>query len=123
MLCIRNWGGVTVWRGRWVALLLIAAGPAAGSAPPPEPAVIAIVGPMVGTSTSIGTQFRIGVEAAVAAIGPDGLLGRPLALQGFDDGCGVPLATAIAAKVVALKPVVVIGHSCSGTTAATPTAI
>lgn len=83
-----------------------------------EPVDLAIVGPMVGTSFSVGIQFNIGVTAAIASL-PDGqLLGRPVRVTTLDDTCVATIAERVALDLMQSPPDVVIGHSCSATTIA-----
>lgn len=79
---------------------------------------ISIVGPMGGTSASVGMQYKIGVSAALGHL-PDGkLLGRSVITDLFDDNCKTSIAKAVAKQIVENPPAVVIGHSCSGATIA-----
>jgi len=95
-------------------LTLLSPGPAQAS----DAVQVAVVGPLVGTSYSIGMQYKVGVTAALSTL-PDGcLLQRPVAVTFYDDSCDRSLAEAVAQEVVETSPAVVIGHSCSGPTIA-----
>jgi branched-chain amino acid transport system substrate-binding protein len=79
---------------------------------------VAVAGPMVGTSNSVGMQYNVGVTAALSNL-PDGkLLGLPVELSLHDDNCEASIAEAVALQIVENPPAVVIGHSCSGATIA-----
>ncbi len=78
-----------------------------------ESVSIAIAGPMIGTSSSVGVQYRVGVEAAIANLPPGGLLGAKVNVTTYDDSCNAEIAAAVARQVVSDRPRVVIGHSCS----------
>jgi branched-chain amino acid transport system substrate-binding protein len=80
--------------------------------------IVAIAGPMVGTSSSVGVQYRVGVAAAVQALPGGKLLGREVVLNTYDDRCNPEIAKAVAYEVVQSSPAVVIGHSCSDSTIA-----
>ncbi|HRQ80068.1 MAG TPA: branched-chain amino acid ABC transporter substrate-binding protein [Azospirillaceae bacterium] len=82
-----------------------------------ETITVALVGPMVGTSFSVGRQYQTGVSAAWEATGRQAL-GRPVEILAQDDGCNETLAGSVARKLVELRPAVVIGHSCSAATLA-----
>jgi branched-chain amino acid transport system substrate-binding protein len=74
---------------------------------------LAIAGPMVGNSFSIGIQYNAGVTAAVQTL-PDGLLlGKKLNIKTYDDKCNTAIAEKVAQDLVLENPAVVIGHSCS----------
>jgi branched-chain amino acid transport system substrate-binding protein len=79
---------------------------------------ISIVGPMGGTSASVGMQYKVGVSAALLRL-PDGkLLGHSVKTDLFDDNCDTAIAEAVARQIVENPPAVVIGHSCSSATIA-----
>ncbi|MDO6564638.1 branched-chain amino acid ABC transporter substrate-binding protein [Amphritea sp. 1_MG-2023] len=83
------------------------------------PAVIAIAGPMAGSSLSIGLQYRAGVTAAIQSLTEDGmLLGRKMTISLHDDNCNAEIAASLAEQIVLTPPAVVIGHSCSAATIA-----
>lgn len=82
-----------------------------------EAIAVALVGPMVGSSFSVGRQYETGVSAAWEALGREAL-GRPVEILAHDDGCNETLAGSVARKLVDLRPSVVIGHSCSAATLA-----
>lgn len=77
---------------------------------------VAIVGPMVGTSFAVGTQFRTGVHAALQHLTDGTLIGRPLRITEYNDGCDRDIAEKLALDLVQTPPDVVIGHSCSAAT-------
>lgn len=82
---------------------------------------IAIAGPMVGDSFSVGIQYNAGVTAAVQTLPGGLLLGRKLNIKTYDDKCSIPIAEKVAQDLVMNPPAVVIGHSCSmATLAAAP---
>lgn len=78
---------------------------------------VALAGPMVGSSFSVGRQYQTGVSAAWEASGRTAL-GRPVEIVALDDGCNETMAASVARKLVELRPAVVIGHSCSAATLA-----
>ena len=79
---------------------------------------ISIVGPMGGTSASVGMQYRVGVSAALSHLPGGKLLGHSVTADLFDDNCDASIAEAVAREIVENPPAVVIGHSCSGATIA-----
>ena len=79
---------------------------------------IVVAGPMVGTSNSVGIQYKVGVTAALSTLPGGKLLDRPVALKLHDDSCDASIAEAVARQIVENPPAVVIGHSCSGATIA-----
>tara|TARA_R100000988_G_scaffold46019_1_gene22682 strand:- start:185 stop:1369 length:1185 start_codon:yes stop_codon:yes gene_type:complete len=103
-----------------VLLVAVAALQPAVSAQRPDPQAetieLAIVGPMTGTSFSIGMQFRAGVHAALASLDDGTLLGHPVRVSEHDDSCIRIIAERVAQSLVQDPPHVVIGHSCSATT-------
>lgn len=82
---------------------------------------IAIAGPMIGTSFSVGVQYKVGVTAALQSL-PDGkLLGKNVGIKIYDDSCSKSIAEKVALELTQSLPEVVIGHSCSiATIAAAP---
>ena len=78
--------------------------------------VVAVVGPMVGTSNSVGIQYSVGVRAALKDINGNTLLGHKVNIDLFDDSCTKSIAEGVAMKLAENPPSVVIGHSCSGAT-------
>lgn len=96
-----------------LALLLFSGGARAS-----EDVQVAVAGPMVGTSNSVGVQYQAGVTAALRNLPGGCLLGRPVAISLYDDRCDTSIAEALALQIVANPPAVVIGHSCSGATIA-----
>lgn len=103
--CGRNWALCVAALGA-----TLAAFPLAGRAA--DPVTLAIAGPMVGTSFSVGVQYKVGVSAALQTL-PEGLLGRPVHVKTYDDGCNSSIAEKVALDLVQDPPAVVIGHSCS----------
>jgi branched-chain amino acid transport system substrate-binding protein len=84
-----------------------------------DPVTVAVAGPMIGTSFSVGVQYRVGVTAAINKTLPEGLLlGRKVEVIAHDDSCDDGIAESLARKMVQTPPAVVIGHSCSGATLA-----
>ncbi len=83
-----------------------------------EGAAVAIAGPMVGTSNSVGVQYKVGVTAALSNLAGGKLLGVPVAIILYDDSCDQSIAGAVAQEIVENPPAVVIGHSCSSATIA-----
>lgn len=117
---IKQWAAllrsVFLKTARGAALTLLGAlipGPAASA----ETITVALVGPMVGSSFSVGRQYQTGVSAAWEALGREAL-GRPVEILAHDDGCNETLAGSVARKLVELRPAVIIGHSCSAATLA-----
>ncbi len=110
--------------GRFTRLLAITTAAAlmlpSASAQQPDPAAdiieLAIVGPMVGTSFSIGMQFKAGVHAALTSLDEGLLLGRPVRVSEHNDSCTRIIAERVAQDLMQNPPHVVIGHSCSATT-------
>lgn len=84
-----------------------------------EPIDVAIAGPMVGTSFAVGIQFRTGVHAALMHETAGTLLGRPLRITEYNDGCNKDIAEKLSLDLIVSPPAVVIGHSCSVTTLVT----
>lgn len=74
---------------------------------------IAIAGPMVGNSFSVGIQYNVGVTAAVQTLPGRLLLGKKVSIITYDDKCSIPVAEKVAQDLVLKPPAVVIGHSCS----------
>lgn len=89
-----------------------------GTASALESVNIAVVGPMGGTSASVGMQYKIGVSAALSRLPGGKLLDRSVATGLFDDSCETSIAEAVAKELVESPPAVVIGHSCSSATIA-----
>lgn len=76
---------------------------------------IAVAGPMTGQLANIGDQFRIGAEAAAAAINEKGgVNGRMIKLSIEDDVCDPKQAVSIANRIVANGIMFIDGHACSG---------
>ena len=99
-----------------VLFVLILACPGKGFAA--ESVDIVVAGPMVGTSNSVGIQYKVGVTAALGTLPGGKLLDRPVVLKLHDDSCDPSIAEAVARQIVENPPAVVIGHSCSGATLA-----
>lgn len=102
-------------------LSLILAGGLSRRAAAEDSVTIAIAGPMVGTSFSVGVQYKVGVTAALQCL-PDGkLLGKSVNIKIYDDSCSKSIAEKVALELTQSLPEVVIGHSCSiATIAAAP---
>lgn len=79
---------------------------------------VAVAGPMVGTSNSVGIQYKVGVSAALNSLPGGTLLGRPVVVSLYDDSCNASIAEAVARQIAEDPPAVVIGHSCSAATIA-----
>lgn len=94
----------------FLALLCPAALPAS------QEAQVAVVGPMVGTSSAVGMQYKVGVNAALQNLPQGRLLGRVVKVNLYDDSCDDTIAESVAREIAAQPPAVVIGHSCSGAT-------
>ncbi|MDP3516377.1 MAG: branched-chain amino acid ABC transporter substrate-binding protein [Pseudohongiella sp.] len=82
----------------------------------PTPIDLVVVGPMVGTSFSVGVQLKTGVGVALDTLTDGRLLGRPVRVSILDDGCSKAIAEKVAQDLVQSPPAVVIGHSCSAAT-------
>lgn len=80
------------------------------------PIDLVVVGPMVGTSFSVGVQLKNGVGVALESLPGGLLLGRPVRVNSLDDGCSKAIAEKVAYDLVQAPPAVVIGHSCSAAT-------
>jgi branched-chain amino acid transport system substrate-binding protein len=75
----------------------------------------AVVGPMTGQLASIGDQFKIGAEAAAAAINEKGGIGgRMIKISIEDDVCDPKQAVSVANRIVANGIMFIDGHACSG---------
>lgn len=75
---------------------------------------IATVGPMTGSSASIGAQMAKGAELAVKKINEQGgLLGQKVELLILDDGCDPRQATTVANQLANKGVAFVAGHFCS----------
>lgn len=80
-----------------------------------EDLVIGLAGPMTGQYASFGTQFKNGMELAVADINAaGGVMGKMLKVEIGDDACDPKQARSVAEKLAGAKVPVVIGHFCSG---------
>jgi branched-chain amino acid transport system substrate-binding protein len=102
---------------RWIAWLLAAiiinAAPAAGEI------VIGIAGPFTGQNSTLGSQLRVGVDAAVAAVNADGgINGEKLLVTAIDDGCDTRKAVDAARQFVTQDVRLVVGHYCAGASSA-----
>ena len=76
---------------------------------------IGVAGPMTGQYAAFGTQFKNGMDAAIAAINASGgVLGKKLKASVGDDACDPKQARSVAEKLSGDKVPVVIGHFCSG---------
>jgi branched-chain amino acid transport system substrate-binding protein len=79
-----------------------------------EDITIAVAGPMTGSVSAFGQQFRNGAEQAVADINAaGGLLGKKLALDVEDDACDPKQARSVAEKIGDRGIPFVAGHYCS----------
>jgi branched-chain amino acid transport system substrate-binding protein len=77
--------------------------------------VIAVAGPMTGSSASFGEQARKGAEQAVKDINAKGgVMGQKLKLEVGDDACDPKQAVAVANQLVNKGVKFVAGHFCSG---------
>jgi branched-chain amino acid transport system substrate-binding protein len=95
-------------------LLLVAA-----TMPAAADIVVGIAGPMSGQFASLGNQMRSGAEAAIAAVNAaGGINGEPLKAMVADDACDTKRATDAARQFVAADARLVVGHLCSGSSAA-----
>lgn len=95
--------------GSVIAGALILATPVAA-----EP-LIAVVGGMSGQFTSIGRDFRNGVNAAVERINAaGGVLGEPITVVTRDDFCSPESAVEVARDLAGEGVDLVVGHLCSG---------
>jgi branched-chain amino acid transport system substrate-binding protein len=76
---------------------------------------VAVNGPMTGSYATFGNQFKVGAEAAAADINAaGGVLGKKIKLEMGDDACDPKQANALANKTAGMKPALVAGHFCSG---------
>jgi len=76
---------------------------------------VVVNGPMTGDSATFGDQFKSGAAAAAKDINAaGGVLGKNIKIEVGDDACDPKQAVSIANKTVGMKPAVVIGHFCSG---------
>jgi branched-chain amino acid transport system substrate-binding protein len=92
------------------ALGLAFASPAAA-----QDLTVAVNGPMTGEYATFGNQFKVGAEAAAADINAaGGVLGKKIKLELGDDACDPKQANSLAQKTAAMKPALVAGHFCSG---------
>jgi branched-chain amino acid transport system substrate-binding protein len=86
------------------------AGPAAA-----QDLTVAVNGPMTGNYATFGNQLKVGAEAAIKDINAaGGVLGKQLKLEIGDDACDPKQAKSLADKTAGLKPALVAGHFCSG---------
>jgi branched-chain amino acid transport system substrate-binding protein len=92
------------------AMLAGIAGPAAA-----QDLTVAVNGPMTGEYATFGNQFKVGAEAAAADINAaGGVLGKKIKLELGDDACDPKQANSLAQKTASMKPALVAGHFCSG---------
>ena len=76
---------------------------------------VAVNGPMTGEYATFGNQFKVGAEAAAADMNAaGGVLGKKIKLELGDDACDPKQANSLAQKTAAMKPALVAGHFCSG---------
>ncbi len=81
--------------------------------------VVGIAGPLSGNVAFNGEQQDLGAQRAVSDLNEaGGVLGQKVKVVSVDDACDVEQAKAAAARLVAEKVNVVIGHLCSRTTIA-----
>jgi branched-chain amino acid transport system substrate-binding protein len=86
------------------------AGPAAA-----QDLLVAVNGPLTGSYATFGNQFKVGAEAAAADINAaGGVLGKKIKIEMGDDACDPKQANALANKTAGMKPALVAGHFCSG---------
>jgi branched-chain amino acid transport system substrate-binding protein len=79
-----------------------------------EDITIAVAGPMTGSVSAFGRQFKNGAEQAIADINESGgLLGKKLALDVEDDACDPKQARSVAEKIAGNGIPFVAGHYCS----------
>lgn len=77
--------------------------------------LIGLGGPMTGQYATFGTQFKNGIELAIADINAaGGVLGKTIKYELADDACDPKQARSVAEKISGDKVAVVIGHFCSG---------
>jgi branched-chain amino acid transport system substrate-binding protein len=101
----------------WIAWLCAAV--IAFAAPASAEILIGAAGPLNGQYAALGNQLRIGAEAAVAdANAAGGINGESLSVVALDDGCDTRKAVEVARQFVARDIRLVVGHYCSGTSAA-----
>lgn len=82
--------------------------------PAPAAVLVGIAGPMSGSFAAVGTDIRIGVEAAVADINAaGGIGGETLRTVVVDDKCDADTGAAVANQLVGKDVTVVIGHACT----------
>lgn len=80
---------------------------------------IAVAGPMTGSVSAFGQQFKNGAEQAIADINEaGGLLGKKLALDVEDDACDPKQARSVAEKIADKGIPFVAGHYCSASSIA-----
>ena len=78
--------------------------------------VVAVAGPITGSSAIFGEQMKRGAEQAVADINAKGgVLGKKLRLEVGDDACDAQQAVAVANQLAGKQVVFVAGHYCSST--------
>jgi branched-chain amino acid transport system substrate-binding protein len=76
---------------------------------------IAVNGPMTGSYATFGNQFKVGAEAVAKDINDaGGILGKKIKLELGDDACDPKQAQSLANKTAGMKPALVAGHFCSG---------
>lgn len=77
--------------------------------------VVAVAGPITGSTASFGEQMKRGTEQAVADINAaGGVLGKMLELRVGDDACDPKQAVAVANQLAKAGAKFVAGHFCSG---------
>lgn len=76
--------------------------------------LIGLAVPSAGPKAAFGEQLVAATRAAIAQLNAaGGISGQPLALQIEDDGCTADGGAATAARFVAAKAALVLGHPCS----------
>lgn len=102
---------------RWTAWLVAAL--IAGQSPAAAEILIGVAGPLTGQYAALGNQARVGVEAAVSAVNAEGgINGETLSTVAVDDGCDTKRAVDVARQLVSQDIRLVVGHYCSGASAA-----
>jgi branched-chain amino acid transport system substrate-binding protein len=102
---------------KWIAWLCAAI--VAGTVPACADILIGVAGPFSGQYASLGNQLRIGVESAVAdANAAGGINGENLSVMALDDVCDTRKAVDAARQFATQDVRLVVGHYCSGTSAA-----
>lgn len=102
---------------KWIAWLIAAI--LAGSATARADILIGVAGPFSGQYANLGNQLRAGVEAAISAANASGgINGENLVAVPIDDACDTRKAVDAARQLVGRDVRLVVGHYCSGASAA-----